>query len=499
VGNRYNETRLDKMQSRVTVAIIGGGFSGAILAAQLLRHSHSSLSVAVVEKTSSVGRGLAYGTDCRSLLLNVRARNMSAFPDDPHHFLRWAQSNYDPATGPGSFLPRAVYGQYLQAVLNEAAQSAGKPRLKWIRNEAHALSPTPDGATEVHLRGGRRLLASRVVLALGNPPPGDPLASCDIGNSPRYFRDPWSADTLEGVGGLGNLLLVGSGLTSVDLVVQLRLRGFQGTIHVVSRHGLLPQPHKATDACPPFWNESSPKSIRGLLSLVRRQVRQAEQQGIEWQSVFDSLRPLVARIWQSLPDPERRRFLRHVRPYWEVHRHRAAPQIAQSIAEQISAGQIKVHAGRIIDEAKTDYAEDHHRVKVTYREQKSGTAKSLEVDRVINCTGPESDCRRLESPLICALLAGGLARPDPLFLGLDVSLDGALIGRDGTASQALYAVGPTRKGSLWESTAVPELREQIHRLAQYLINTGAQDPVASRESVDSRSSDAASHGLISQV
>ena len=270
---------------------------------------------------------------------------------------------------------------------------------------------------------------------------------------------------------MGSILLVGSGLTSVDVAVQLRIRGFRGRIHVVSRHGLLPQPHRATDASPPFWNEFSPKSTRGLLSLVRKQVRQAKQQGIEWQSVFDSLRPLVARIWQSLPELERRRFLRHVRPYWEVHRHRAAPQIARSIKEQISAGQIKVHAGRI-----TDYAEDDHAAKVTYRDRKSGIASCLEVDRVINCTGPESDCRRLQHPLMPVLLARGLARPDPLFLGLDVSLDGALIGRDGSASEVLYTVGPARKGSLWESTAVPELREQIHRLAQHLISTGMQCP-----------------------
>ena len=166
------------------------------------------------------------------------------------------------------------------------------------------------------------------------------------------------------------MLLIGSGLTSLDVAVQLRAQGCRGTIHMVSRHGLLPQPHKATDASPPFWNESSPKSTRGLLSLVRKQVRQAEQQGVEWQSVFDSLRPLVARIWQSLPGLERRRFLRHVRPYWEVHRHRAAPQIAQSIAEQISTGQIKVHAGRIIH-----CVEDNHAVKVTYRERKSGNSQ----------------------------------------------------------------------------------------------------------------------------
>jgi uncharacterized NAD(P)/FAD-binding protein YdhS len=489
------EMRSEKTRpAKITVAIIGGGFSGTILAAQLLRRSNPLFSVVVVEKTSSAGRGLAYGTACRSLLLNVRARNMSALADDPHHFLRWAQSNYDPATAPGSFLPRAVYGHYVQAVLNEAAQSAGKQRLEWIRDEAFALSPTNAGTTEINLRSGRRLLADRVVLALGNFPPRDPLASWDAEDGSRYFRNPWSAETFEEVADLGSILLVGSGLTSVDVALQLRVQGCRGTIHVVSRHGLLPQPHKATDACPPFWNESSPKSTRGLLRLVREQVRQAQAQGIEWQSAFDSLRPLVARIWQLLPEAERRRFLRHVRPYWEVHRHRAAPEIAQSIADQLSGGQIQVHAGRI-----TNHAEDEHGVKLTYRDRKTGKSNSLLVDRVINCTGPESDCRRLEDPLMSALLTRGLARPDALFLGLDVSPDGALVGSDGSVSQSLYAVGPALKGSLWESTAVPELREQIHKLAQHLVNAGGQSPAGRLESMDSSASETPFDDVVSRV
>lgn len=489
------ETRSQKNRpAKITIAIIGGGFSGTILAAQLLRRSNPSLSVVVVERSSSVGRGLAYGTECRSLLLNVRARNMSALADDPHHFLRWAQSNYDPATAPGSFLPRAVYGRYVQAVLNEAAQVAGRQRLEWIRDEAVRLSPTGAGVTEINLRSGRRVLADRVVLALGNFPPSDPLSSWDAKNGSRYFRNPWSAETFEGVQDLGSILLIGSGLTSVDVAVQLRVQRCPGTIHIVSRRGLLPQPHKATDACTPFWNESSPKSTRGLLRLVREHVRQGQAQGIEWQSVFDSLRPLVARIWQSLPQPERQRFLRHVRPYWEVHRHRAAPEVAQSIADQISGGLIQVHAGRI-----TGYAEDKRGVKVIWRDRKSGKPNSLLVDRVINCTGPESDCRRLEHSLMSALLTQGLARPDALLLGLDVSPDGALVSSDGTISQSLYAVGPALKGSLWESTAVPELREQIHKLVQHFVSAGRRGPARRLESIDSSASETPSDRLVSRL
>src|SRR5258708_34930691 len=196
--------------AKITIAIIGGGFSGTILAAHLLRRSNPLFSVVVVEKTSSAGRGLAYGTACRSLLLNVRARNMSALADDPHHFLRWAQSNYHPATAPGSFLPRAVYGHYVQAVLNEAAQSAGKQRLEWVSDEAFTLSPTNAGTTEINLRSGRRLLTDRRVLALGNFPPRDPLACWYAKDGSRYFRNPASADTFEEVAELAIVLRVSS-------------------------------------------------------------------------------------------------------------------------------------------------------------------------------------------------------------------------------------------------------------------------------------------------
>jgi uncharacterized NAD(P)/FAD-binding protein YdhS len=456
---------------RANVAIVGGGFSGTTLAAQLLRRTGPSFSVLVVEKTSSVGRGLAYGKQSRSLLLNVRARNMSAFADDPHHFLRWAQSNFDPAAGPGSFLPREVYGRYVEEILREAAASVGGQRLEWLKDEALALAPAGGGAMEIRLSSGSRVLADRVVLALGNFPPGDPLAGWDGAPRRCYFRDPGSPEAFEGMTHLDSILLIGSGLTSVDVAIQLRAHGFQRAIHIVSRHGLLPQSHKPTDACPPFWNESSPRTTRALLCLVREQVRRGRSEGMEWQSVFDSLRPLVAEIWQSLPEPEKRGFLRHVRPYWEVHRHRAAPQIAKLVDDDIARRQIQVHAGRI-----TNYEEDERQATVAYRNRTTGKEHSLRVNRVINCTGPETDCRRLRDPLVSFLLGAGFVRPDPLFLGLDVSPEGALVNREGAISESIYTVGPARKGNLWESTAVPELRVQVHKLVEHLLSTEGKSP-----------------------
>jgi len=237
-----------------------------------------------------------------------------------------------------------------------------------------------------------------------------------------------------------------------------------GTIQMLSRRGLLPQAHKATAPWPPFWTEQAPATVRGLLRLIRTQVKAAEKAGSGWRAVIDSLRPFTQEIWRSLSFSERRRFLRHVRPYWDVHRHRIAPAIGTTLASQIQDGQIEIHAGRI-----KSYAEDTDGVEVTYRARESGQLERLRVDHVINCTGPESDCRKADDPWLTNLMRRKLARPDPLFLGLDVSPDGALIDGYGDVSDLLYAVGPVRKGCLWETIAVPELRVQVSNLSRLLL------------------------------
>jgi uncharacterized NAD(P)/FAD-binding protein YdhS len=324
-----------------------------------------------------------------------------------------------------------------------------------------------------------------MVLALGSFParaphlPGRNPANRLRGLPDPYFPNPWSNGTYEGIQHLDNIVLLGSGLSSVDVALELRHRGFPGTIHMLSRHGLLPRSHQAHGPWPLFWNKRSPNHVRGLLRLVRDQVREAERQGIDWRAVINSLRVATPRIWQSLSETERRRFLRHLRPYWEVHRHRTVPESAQFIDAQRSTGQIRLHACRI-----TNYVENGSKVELTSRDRKTGAATCLSVDRIINCTSPETDVRRLHDPLLTNLIAQGLVRPDALFLGLDATADGALIDQDGNVSDSLYTAGLARKGSLWESTAVPEMREQVYRLVQHLVKHGGSTHPIDRDHVD---------------
>jgi uncharacterized NAD(P)/FAD-binding protein YdhS len=462
-----NRARRKKI-SHFTVAVIGGGFAGATVAAQVLRQSSATVSVVLVEKSARVGRGIAYGTPCPQHLLNVPAKNMSAYPDDPDHLLRWARLNHEVQVEPCDFLPRQVYGRYVAFVLQQEIELHPR-RFDRVQDEAVSVARHA-GMTKIQLLSGGALLADKVVFALGNFPPGDLRLPGKTPHCQHYISDPWAPGALGSVSedlGRGKdqgVLLVGSGLTSVDVAIALRGQGTSGTIHLLSRHGLLPQRHEATATWTPFWNDNSPKTVRGFLRLIRAQVEAAERLGSGWRAVIDSLRPFTQAIWRSLSRQERRRFLRHVRPYWEVHRHRVAPEIGVALASEIQNGRVEIHSGRIVA-----YAEDTDGVDVTYRARKTGELESLRVGRVINCTGPEVDCRRIENLLLTNLVREKMARPDPLFLGLDTSEHGALMNAEGAASDFLYTLGPSRKGSLWETTAVPEIRAQASQLATLLL------------------------------
>jgi uncharacterized NAD(P)/FAD-binding protein YdhS len=460
---RMSIVLLDIMDT-LDLLIIGGGFSGTMIATHVLCRGEG-LSVGVLERSSQPGRGLAYSSPHRFHLLNVPAGNMSALPDDPGHFLRWAQSNYDASVQARSFLPRSLYGNYVGSLLEQAIAARGQDRFRWIQDEALSLQPR-NQEWAVQRKDGPEISARAVVLALGNFPPADPKVQGLGQGSTLYFPFAWASNVLEDLPTSGSILLIGSGLTSVDLIMALRSKRFKGTIHVVSRKELLPRRYRPAESWPLFWYKQSPPTTRGLLRLIRDQIELASERDVTWRGVIDSLRPVTQQIWQTLPRDEKRRFLRHLRSHWEVHRHRIAPEIGDVLADMKAEGQVHTYAGRMIR-----YVEHDGIAKVSYRERDSRRKRTLKVNRVVNCTGSETDCRRIDDSLISSLFAQGLARPDPLFLGLDTDKHGGLVDYNGAASSSLFAVGPTRKGSLWETTAVPEIRVQAAELSEHLSRT----------------------------
>lgn len=455
-----------------TIAIVGGGLSGCLVATQLLRTATLPLVIYLIEQRDQIGQGVAYSTTVPNHVLNVPVAGMSAFPKCPTHFWQWLQSRCDSTLGYNqySFVPRKLYGEYIQDVFREAeVNSHPFVRCQRIHDEAISLHLRNSQATLI-CRSGQNITAQKIVLALGNFPPSDPFVEqgADFYNHSAYIGYAWNPQTLRPIRTTDHVVLIGSGLTMIDIVVALKAQGHQGRISVVSRHGLLPQVHiyPAPNVHPPFLREiQPPQTMTELVKQVRQQVSLAGQKNRDWRPVIDSMRPFIPQIWQSLSPTERRRFLRHLRPYWDTHRHRVAPQVATLINSLLNTGQLAIYTGRIHGYMVTP----QNQITVTLRQQRNTRLDLRNINWVINCTGPESDYRKFEQLLIVNLLKQGLACPDEMRLGLATTSNGSILNINREASWTLYTLGAPQKGILWETTAVPEIRYQAELLSQLLI------------------------------
>jgi uncharacterized NAD(P)/FAD-binding protein YdhS len=465
------------------IAVIGGGFSGTLVAVNLARQAGGRpLRIVLFERGPRFARGVAYGTSCARHLLNVPAGMMSALVDEPGHFLAWLQTR-DPRAHAGTFAPRRLYGEYLEELLARAAACEGTS-IELVRDEVVDLRPCGTGTGLIVAgRGGVCLRADRVVLAPGNPRPTDVL-ECpgSLRESGTYLSNSWEDGALDGLGREDALALIGSGLSAVDVIVEARAKGLRGPITVVSRHGLLPQRHRSVPARPvaPIVGEDA-RTARSVLRHLRREAARSEREGGDWRLAVDALRPSIAGIWRGFSLAERRRFLRHLGSRWDVHRHRVAPEIDQVLEDAKREGQLTVIAGRVRALAAIG---DSAELSLTRRG--SSEVETLIARRVINCTGPSRSLQAGQSALLDAVLDRGLGRPDPLGLGLDVAETGALVAADGTTSDRVFALGPILKGQLWETTAVRELRVQAHDLARHLIATSS---MAARSAPNDRDRD----------
>jgi uncharacterized NAD(P)/FAD-binding protein YdhS len=450
------------MNGTPTVAVLGGGASGTLVATQLARRLHpDGLRVVVVERRPWVGRGVAYSTPWEYHRLNVPAERMGAFPRDGGHFLRWARRAL-PDAGPGDFLPRGLYGEYLEAVLADAVLRA-RPgtEVVTLHDEAVAVE-IDDGCARpcatLHLRAGEPVRADRLVIAIGNLPPAlPPGADAALAASPRYHADPWDPGIPASASGEEEILLVGTGLTMIDVALTLATPQGPRRIRAVSRNGLLPRAHTAPRpaAALPYELPHGPFRLDDLVADVERRIAEAEAAAGDWRDVIDSLRPVTNRIWGRLNGADRERFVHDVSRHWEVRRHRMAPEVAGAVDVLMREGRLDVRAATI--EALRPVPEG---VRVAI----AGEDPFI-VDRVVNCTGPSLRMGAEDSPVLAGLLEAGHVRPGPFGLGLDHESRGALVTADGAPSQVVYGIGPVRKGRLWETTAIPEIRAQAFELA----------------------------------
>lgn len=452
-----------------TIAIVGGGFSGTVLAANLLRRPPAGPTrLVLIERGAGVGRGVAYAERGFPYLLNVPASRMSANSLAPQEFLRFAQERIPKATGE-DFLPRALYGEYLQQVLLAAELSAPRTiRLETWRGEVTGVRRLERHLPlQLEFSDGRRLTADDVVLAPGNPKPASLPPAKAIADHPGYVADPWSQDVQ--FARHETVLLIGTGLTMADIVNIASVdRHATPKIHALSRHGLLP-PRQTPFRPEAFRGDgnalllAASRSLRGLAGAVRLLASEAEKCGGDWREAITFVRHMAPTIWQRMPERDRERFLRHLRAQWDVHRHRLPPEILQRIDGLRNAGQLQIHAGRI-----QRFESRAGRIEVTWRPRHASQLTSLVVDKVINCTGPDYSIARSSEPLWRNLLQRGLCVSDPFGLGLRTGPKGAVIDADGWPGPHLFYVGPMLRADHWEATAVGELRTHAESLAALL-------------------------------
>ncbi|NTE88474.1 FAD/NAD(P)-binding protein [Agrobacterium rubi] len=457
------------------VAVVGSGFSAISLVTNLLEQLPATTSIAIVGDDSAFGRGTAYRTELHLHRLNVPAARMSVFADRPEDFLDWLAKRGQALDGT-SFAPRNDYGLYLRDRLASLLRSQHqRARVDFVKAKAvSCLSCTQEGA-DFRLNDGRHLHAANVALCLGVGTASLPrlTADADVALLRRVVRNPWKLGWLSKVRQNDTAVILGSGLTMIDQVLSLRNKGHRGPIHVLSRRGLVPHGHSKMPSKPIEPTIDGLTEISAILSRLRRQVRD----GADWRSIMDGLRPKTQHLWQQLSVAQRARFLRHALAWWNIHRHRIAPQVHKVFDALVKDGTVQIHAGFVSRIARANGENS-----LTYRRRGSSDEITLPFDWLINCTGMER-AGISHSPLLQDMLAHNMIETDPLGLGIRVDGQSRIVSGEGSSREGMFAVGALTAGQFWEITAVPDIRVQTRNvaeaIAQRINHTGSQASISS--------------------
>jgi uncharacterized NAD(P)/FAD-binding protein YdhS len=442
-------------EPHLPIVIIGGGFSGTLSAIHLSRRL-PNVPIILLEESSTAGPGLAYRSSDPSAWLNVPAGKMSAFPDKPDHFLRYAQIALGEGVVPDDFLPRRIYGHYLANCLREEQEK--NPLLRVDHRRAiDVISPDSTGTARVVLKDHHTIDASLVVLASGNQ--GSAFSSSIWASHTLPARDP---EAIAKVKADQSVLIVGSGLTMIDTVLDLHRRGDAKTIHAISRNGLLPQPYAHPSKLElPDLDHLPDSNLRKTVRLFRQAIDRQIAKGGDWRDVFAAIRSSTPSLWQELSFKDRTKFLRFLSPFWEVHRHQCPPEIHEKVRHLIATGKLILHRGTIVT---VERGEKGPRMGLAARNRNAPT-RWLEVDHIFDATGPARDIQSIRHPLIQNALRRGFLKPDTHRLGAETSADYRAIGRDGKPASWLFVVGPMLRARYYEATAVHELRLHTAALA----------------------------------
>lgn len=457
----------------IEIAIVGAGFSGLMTAYHLIREASSPIDIHIINPIHTFGRGAAYSTQALRHLLNVPAAKMSALYDDPAHFLNWIHQHpqykaVNKDTLGKTFLPRKLFGDYFNALWEEALKNKrADTKVEFVHDSAVDIEQK-HGSYTVKLKSNNTISADYVILATGNESPGDPpIAHPAFYRSNAYIKNPWLTDVKSHLNPGQDILILGNGLTMVDIVISIKSAGYTGQIHTVSPSGFAVLPHRHNHLeYPDFVKElQEPYTLNDIRAKFKKHRRMLHSVGLSVEPLVDSLRPLTHKIWGTLSTEDKKTFIKDLRTPWGKVRHRLAPQLFDYIQNLRLKNELLIHKGRLID-----ITEDANGIDVSYQSKRTGKTENLHVGLVVNCTGPHIDITKSEDPLLQALVTKGMIQPDSLRIGMDVTDQWLLKNAEGKENPNLYTIGGNLRGLLWETTAIPELRTQAAQLAKRILS-----------------------------
>lgn len=424
-----------------TIGIVGGGASGTLAALHCKKTLNENIQILIFEPSEKLGRGNAYAHHYDDYILNVPVNNMSVFPDHPDDFEKWilqfkpeiAQSRDWP------FVPRYYFGLYLDDHLSKMPHD----HLQHIRTKVSKIDML-GRQYQLRLANHKSFLCDYLILATGyEHEPPFPHRPClknlthRVFSSENYHHTPLSQFS-------GRVLILGTGLTGID--VWRKLKQNEGLkITFFSRRGFLPLEQDLSTPRIKF------PTLFGMSPLQILQVLRAIQSNHElsWVTIANHVRPQAQKIWTCWTEAEKKQFLKYLKPYWEVIRHRMPSSVFADLQKDLCEKRAEVKAGKM-----QKIQLDHEHFNIEYIDRKSNTKQTFQANYIIYANG---------LPINQALLDTEHFLP-----GLSLCPYG--MGYVNQSAPRLWVIGPASKGMFWENVAIPDIREQAKQIAEDILS-----------------------------
>lgn len=444
------------------IAIIGGGLSGTLVTCYLLKADRSPLTVYLFEKDNhQLSRGIAYRSSNQTHLLNVPAASMNIYGLPPGDFYQWLQKTGYHSYSQTDFVPRYLFGNYLTELFEKTLKLNAKATVNIVNDE---VVDVVKGENVVHIitKSGQSYPASRAILANGILPPADPFSVTDqVGQSQRYQGNPWSVSSMDTFTKNQKITLIGTGLTMLDYAVALLNDERKFFITAFSRRGFLPLPHQSYNAYDfPGYSVTPTEDIGNLLKSIRNYYNSHKNKGLDWRALIDRIRTQAPQLWQALNDTSKKRFIRHLKPYWEIHRHRAPAKALAAIQKAIEENRFQLLKGRIQSVMNEDSG-------LLIKLVNSSGMTEIRTDYLLNSSGLQQDISLTSDTLLKNLLERKYMIPDQTGLGVETDQSGALSCLSGEKN--IFTLGALRRASVFECTAAREISEQAFLLSEQLL------------------------------